>query len=105
MDTSEKKKLLLAAVEDYELYSISQRAVLKILINVAIDNVASVNISYLTKAAKLSRASIYAIMKQLENDNFIERMRIKGTRHDCFKVNKSKLDHIINIYHNKNSLL
>lgn len=97
----EKEELLLEAIEDYELYSKSQRAMLKILIQTSIDNIASISTSFLMKKLNLSRYSVYLILKQLEKDNLIERIKKDGMRHDCFKINYLGLDHIIQLYQKK----
>ena len=104
MDNIDNKELLLAAIEDYDLYSMSQRQLLKILITIEIDNIASVKTQYLMSALNLSKAAIYKIIKQLEGNQLIKRVRLKGTQHDSFQINKASLIHIVRLYNNKKLL-
>lgn len=102
--TEINQELLIKAIDKYELYSLSQRRVLRILVMVAIDNIASVTNKYLMEKTKLSRYSIHLILKKLEQEKFIERIRLDGARHDSFKINYFKLNEVIQLYLKKESI-
>ncbi len=96
---------LLAAIDDYELYSVKHREVLKSLAMLAIDDIAPVTIAYLVKLIGVSSSLIYKIIKQLEKDGFISRTRISGTSHDSFKLDRKNLQKIIKLYNSKKLLM
>lgn len=56
---------LLKAIDDYELYTKSQRETLKILIKVADDDdIASVGVKYLIEKLNLTRLRVYSIFEK-----------------------------------------
>lgn len=99
------EKGLKDAIDDYELYSPSQRTVLRVLVAVAIDGIASVTNKYLIQATNLSRYSVHLILKKLCADHFIEPVRLEGTRHDSFKINYLKLNQVIQLHLKKQTAL
>jgi Fe2+ or Zn2+ uptake regulation protein len=104
MNTLENKDLLLEAINSYEMYSNTQNALLKILVMLEINNVASVGIQYLMTQLKLSRAQVYNALRNLQNDDAITKIRLKNTKQDSYQLNQEKLDYIVQLYHNKKAI-
>jgi hypothetical protein len=103
MDNSDKK-FLLEAVEDYEAYTSLQRALLRILISVAINDVAMVSAQYLREKLGVSRSHLYNVLRSLQSDDLITVTRLKNTQHNAYQINRKNLSRIIQIYKNKKSI-
>ncbi len=84
-DTDIENTFLFNAIDNYDLYSKSQRDVLKTLIAVSIDDIASVHKNFLIEKLNLCKTTIYTILTSLENENLIIRKRLKNTRFDSIK--------------------
>lgn len=100
----DKRSLIFEAIDNYELYAKSQRDVLKLIINIAINDVAVVSVKCIVEKTNIARSSVYNIMKNLQNDEVITKFRIKNTRQDSYKINRKKLDYIVQVYNNKKSV-
>ena len=98
------KTLLLKAIEDFEPYTKSQRNMLKSLVGVSVENVATASCTYLMKNANLSRPSIYLNLKKFEKEGFITRIKKTGSKQDSFQLNSAKLDYILQLYQNKKAM-
>src|SRR4051812_23562025 len=100
----DKQKLIFEAIDNYELYAKSQRDILKLIINLAINDIAVVSVKYVVERTNVARSSVYNIMKNLQNDDVITKFRLKNTRQDSYKINRKKLDYIVQVYSNKKSV-
>ncbi len=99
------KDIITRAVDDYTYYTERRRKVLKVILSVTTDNIATISGIELAKVTKLSTAAIYKSLKTFERDGFIETVKNPdGTiRYSTYKINKSKLDNLIDQYFNKKS--
>jgi len=99
------KELLMRAIDNYALLPITGRSLLKILINLAIDDVVIVNIKELSKLANISRPSVYANLKLLENNGFVERQTNPRSRLSSFLIKPHKFKNIIQHYTVRENIL
>jgi predicted transcriptional regulator of viral defense system len=98
MKDQEYKELLLEAINHYALLSLSYKKVLKILVQIAIDDTAIINIKDLTNLSGVSRISTYHALQALEREKFIEKVSVKGSKLGSFIIKPKKIQEIINHY-------
>jgi len=98
------KQSLIHAIEDYDVYSLNQRKILALLVNVSVKQLASVSIDYITKTVRISKPNVYQNITKLIKDKTIIRIRQKGTKVDSYELCKEKLDYILQIYQNKKNI-
>ena len=101
----ENKELLLEAIDHYVLLSPTYRKVLKILVQIAIDDTAIIGIKELTKLAGTSRISTYNALSLLEKEKFIEKLSIKGSKIGSFIIKPKKLQEVINHHSIKKNII
>lgn len=89
------------AVNDYDLYTQRQKKVLNTLINVSVDKVAHISVGSISNSINLAPNSTYVVLRSLENEGCITRERSKGQKSNAYKINETKLDQLIKIYHQK----
>ncbi len=99
------KELLLEAIDHYALLSPTYRRVLKILVQITIDNIAIISIKELTRLVGASRISVYHALDLLEKEKFIEKLNIKGSKIGNFAIKPKKLQEIINHYSIKKNII
>lgn len=104
MNILKNKPLLLAAIDQYELYTKGQKDILKILISLCIDDIVKVGTTYLSEKTGLSRASIYLNLKKFAQEKLIVKTRKAGERHDSYRLNEEKLEYILQLYQNKKAM-
>ena len=100
----QNKHILTHAIESYDIYSISQRKILSLLINTSVNGLSEVSTEYISKTTGISKANIYQNIKKLEKDKIITRIRKEGAKIDSFQLNSEKLDYILQLYQNKKAL-
>ena len=96
-----EKNMILAAINDYDLYTQRQKKVLSTLVSVAVDKVAHVSVASISKAIGLAPNSAYVVLRSLEDDGCIARERSKGQKSNAYKLNEIKLDQLVKIYYQK----
>ena len=82
------KDLLVKAIDNYDPLTPAHRKVLKVLVDLAVDEVALITVIKLCKISTLSRTLIYQALEVLEKQEFIEVIKTDKN------VNKSKLNSI-----------
>jgi len=97
-------QLALAAIEDFDVYTVAQRIVLKTIVATSVNGVADISASYLQAKAGISRPTVYIILSRLEKDGYITRVRQQSTRQNSYKVNEERVQYIIQLYNNKKSI-
>jgi DNA-binding MarR family transcriptional regulator len=97
----DNKELLLKAIDNYDVYSLTQRETLKALVNISIDSVATVSPTGLSKLIKIKRGIIYHNLKIFEKDKFIEKITKTTKRASIFRLSEPKLDYLVKLYENK----
>lgn len=100
----QNKHILTPAIESYDIYSITQRKILSLLINTSVNGLSEVSTEYISKTTSISKANVYQNIKKLEKDKIITRIRKDGAKVDSFQLNSEKLDYILQLYQNKKAM-
>ena len=105
MDSTENKKLLLEAIDNYDLLTPVTKTILKTFVDIAVDNVVIISVLKLSQLAGVSRPGTYAALKALEEQGIIERMPVSGKKLTSFFLKTGKLKGIIKFYTPRKNLL
>lgn len=98
------KKELIEAIENYHTYTRKQRNLLKLFVNIEIDQIVSVSIAELAKMLNHSTATIYSHIVNLSRDGYIT--VIKQDKHlSGYELNDQKLEELVKIYRKKQDYL
>lgn len=97
------KEIFIEAINDYDLFSNQQKAVLNTLVSVSVDNVAYISALTISKAIKLAANSVYIILRGLEESGYITRQRDKHQKSNSYLLNSDKIDILVKIYKEKKS--
>ena len=92
------RELLLEAIDSYDIYTNAQRAILKVLVNVGIDNIAAITPLNLHKTTKITKPVIYKALKQFEKDEIIQSLNTDAKKLGMFRISSTKLNLIKEIY-------
>lgn len=95
------KEILLEAIDNYDVYSVTQRETLKALVSISIDDLVTVSPTALSKLINISRGIIYHCLKIFEKDKVIEKITSTTKRSTIFRLNETKLQYIAKLYENK----
>jgi Fe2+ or Zn2+ uptake regulation protein len=98
MNDVDNKELLLKAIDSYSLFTVTQKKLLKTLVNMAVDNVVVASIVDLRKIINSSRVTIYSALEFFEKEGVIEILNTKGKKFNSYRLKQSKLNEIINHY-------
>jgi hypothetical protein len=95
------KDQLLNAVDNYDSYSAGYRKILKLLVELAIDDIAHITVIQLSKISSLSREMIYQALYVFQQDGLIE--IVKRTKGKTGTINSiilkpNKLGQLIQFY-------
>lgn len=93
--------LLLTAISDYDAYPLKQRELLKVLVDISINNTAVTAPVKLARILSTTRATVYLSLRRLKEDNVIINNKGKNEKNNTFKLNQNKLDEIMLIYKKK----
>ena len=91
------KETLLEAISHFDVFTIKQRAILKILISVEIDYVAKITVKSLSEFSNQCAASIIRTLRLLKKEGLIE-VDETERKFYMFKLNKEKLEEILAIH-------
>ena len=106
MSDMDNKELLLAAIEDYEPYTKSQRKLLSAFVGLAVDDIVNISVISLSKLIGISRFAVYKNLNFLESDNAIKKLNNdKEGRLAGFHISQDKLKHIEAVYVQKQKYL
>jgi Fe2+ or Zn2+ uptake regulation protein len=103
MNVFDNKQLLVLAINSYDFYTERQKKLLSLLVHMSIDGVATVSTTYLKNYVALSRAGIYLNLKKFTTEGMLSKIRKPADNQDSYCLNKEKLEHIVQLYHNKQS--
>ena len=92
------KELLMQAIDSYDAYSPSYRIILKLLVDLSIDNIANITVLKLSKISSLSREIIYQALRTMEKDNFIELSKPNRGKINAIILKDTKLNQVIQYY-------
>lgn len=99
------KELLLEAIDNYSAYTSNQRKLLKIFINIAMENIVKANIPELSKLSSVSRPTIYRYIDFFKREGIIDILNDTATTLNSFRLNINKLDDIIEYHLKKENIL
>ncbi len=68
----DNKEQLIESIDNYDAYSNGCRKVLKLLVELSIDDVAHISVAQLSKIALLSREMVYQALCIFQKDGFVE---------------------------------
>lgn len=95
------KELLLEAIDNLDIYAMTQRTTLKALIDLSIDGVSSISPTSLSRLIKIGRGVIYNNLRILEEDGLIKNIGKARNRIGLYKLNETKLEEIIELHKKK----
>lgn len=95
-------ELIKKAIDNYEALSPSHRKVLKLLVELAIDDIVIMSVMKLSKVSGFSRELIYQSLECLEKERFIDRIRKGGDKSlgklHSIVLKAAKINEIIKLY-------
>ena len=103
MNIFDNKQLMALAINSYDFYTERQKKLLTLLVHMSIDGVVTVSTTYLTKQVSLSRPGIYLNLKKFTTEGMLSKIRKPADNQDSYCFNKEKLEHLVQLYHNKQS--
>ena len=98
MNIVDNKALLLKAIDNYELITHNERLVLKTLVQIAVDNIAVINIKKLSELTKVSRTLIYKAIDSFAQHGLVERGKSTRASLSTFKLKPVNLENITKHY-------
>ena len=95
---TENKELLLAAIDDYSVYTPAQRKLLQTLVNLAVDGTIVSSTANLAKAIGATKITIYTALELLKKEGVIEIPESGGTKFSHCRLKQTKLNEITSHY-------
>ncbi len=95
------KEQIIKAIGNYATYSIGYRKILKLLVELAIDNIAHITVIQLSRISMMSREMIYHALSVFQQDGLIKiikRTNGKTATINCIVLNPNKFDQIRHFY-------
>jgi hypothetical protein len=101
----EYNDLVCDAIEDYNIFTKSQKKILKSLIKLSVNNKVVVTIPELMKINCTTRATVATALDFFKQNSFINMPDLTGIRFSYCTLNVTKLDEIIKHHQNKIKIL
>ncbi len=95
-----QKDLLLKAISNIGLYTHSESAILKKMIEISINNIAVIQAKDLKSQIPLSHTAIYSSLKTLQLKGVITKLQ---SQPHSYELNQEKLEYAVNLYKNVHS--
>lgn len=92
------------AIDNYFLLNKTQRAVLKALVKVSIDDYAIISIKELRQMINVTNTPISNALTKLQEEGIIEDIQHRGIVFTGCKIKQSKISEIVNRYNIKQNL-
>lgn len=99
------KEILLKAIEKFDEFSKSQKALLSIVLEFAEADMANISISSITEMSGYSKTIIFKNLIKLEKLGLISREKINQEKVGLIKINISAFQKIIDFYIKKQKFL
>ena len=90
--------LLMEAIDNYDMYTLSEKIVLKTLIELAIKDVVIISVLKLSQMTKVSRPIVYKALELFEENKLIKRIKKPKSKVSHFNINSIMFDDIIKNY-------
>lgn len=101
----EKNNIILYnAIDGYSIFTANQKKLLKILLEISVDNEVVASISDLAKLTSTMRATVKAGLDLFEEIGVIEVPKITGIRFSSCIIKEDKLEEIVTHYKKKNKI-
>ncbi len=100
-----EKKELIDSIEQYDLYTKNQRAILKHLILLSINSRVKISVLSLSKCCKLTQKTIYQAIQLFVKEKIIKIDKTINNKLNSFLLLKEKLDEIQQITKNTSKLI
>ena len=97
----EDKNLIKKAIDKYDVYSPSQRDILKLFIDISINNLIEASVKYISERTQLKKSTIYFAINLFLKDGFIQR-DIGASK--ALVLSENKINYIVEIYKKKYSM-
>jgi hypothetical protein len=95
------KEQIIKSIDNYDSYSVGYRKILKLLVELAIDDIAHITVMQLSKISMMSREMIYQALYVFQQDGIIEivkRTKGKTGTINCIILKPNKLNQLIQFY-------
>lgn len=97
----EDKNLIKKAIDKYDAYSPSQREILKLFIDISINNFIEASVKYISEKTQLKKSTVYFAINLFLKDGFIQR-DIGASK--ALVLSENKINYIVEIYKKKYSI-
>lgn len=104
MSLEENNKILNDAIDNYSILTNNQKKLLKVLVQISVNDQVVASIDDLSKLTNSMRATVATGITLLEKLGIIEISKITGIRFSSCTLNQDKLGEIVSHYQNKKSL-
>lgn len=101
----ENKELLIEAIDNSLKYTLKQRDILKLFLNLEVNELVSITPRELAEMFNVTRATIYLSLNILEKDGLIKNMTEKGRHFNIYRLSKSNLNDLLQVYTKKKDYL
>lgn len=101
----EEKNMLYDAIDSHSQFSPNQKDVLKALLKLEVGGETAATINDLLSISKCTRATISTAIAYLNKYGVISNTNVKGKKFTGCRINKDKLDVIIDHYKKKKNLI
>jgi predicted transcriptional regulator len=97
----DKKEKLIEAIDNYAGYSSGCRTILKLLVELSIDNIAYISVMQLSEISSLSKEKIYQALDLFQKDNFIEKNKGKINTTKGITLKSDRFDQLVQFHKKK----
>lgn len=94
----DKKNMYIEAIQNCDLYTNKQRSILSTLVQVAIDEVATISPRNLSEISGATQPVVYKAIRLFEKEKLIQSLNTANNKRGVFKLLIPKLDEIEEIY-------
>lgn len=98
MSNIDNKELLLAAIDDYSLYTPAQRKLLQVLVNLSVDGTIVTTAIALARNINTTKITIYTALELFKREGLIEIPESQGVKFTSCRLKQSKLNEILSHY-------
>lgn len=99
------KELLIEAIENYDLFTLHEKTILKLLIELSIDNKVVCSIIKLKEISQISRPTIYRALQMFEDYSLIDIEKNPNRKISTFILKDHKLKEIISHHLSRKNIL
>lgn len=92
------KEELLEAINNYEVLTIKQRSILRTLVSIEINSIATITIPTLSRVTEITSGAIYKALKVFSDEGYIKVIDDNSRKLCKFRINLVKLNEVVEIY-------